>query len=969
MYKNEFKRIIEASRKNSLTFFVGAGVSALSKAPKWQDMIDQICDFLKIEKKAKYSADDFLQIPQIFYNEINKDDNKYYTFLEQSLNAKKLIPNEIHSMIYRFKPTSIITTNFDELLEDSAANACYNMKVIASDTEVSDINGERFILKVHGDFKHRNIVFKEEDYLSYSENFKLIETILKAVFSTNTVVFIGYGLNDYNIKLILNWAKNLLQEKFNKPIFIYTDTSPLTDSQLKYHISRGLSVIDFHQYLAEDEYKDNFFIRYKTVLEKILKSSITDTNDKNKYELFNIVYELLLPLKSISALKPSHIQAKLSPHIAIEESGEIHSLHSNYNLLEYFYEIHNMSEYEVSKLEKSVLLKYKDILTVFNKAQMFLPSSDAFIGDQYCILFDYSSMQTFVKRNYTSLILNFRKAFYLAKLCEYQKAYDLFSEIAIQAFKTRQYWIFYLSQINKNNLFFALRSMKRNIKFINTVDETKSEIAEIDFNNFPIDFQNEYSIFQDLHSSSTVLYNNFYEAFSEGRKLEGRIDASSSGTSISKKILKQIHNNIHFILGNHLLLDDFSEFKNSIIYLMPLLLRLYSQQNKRTKIDSLQNFFGKEKICFSLIDFYCLVNCYNTDELKKLLINQNISELLFDNTEMIEKAIRNLISYYEKYLAETHYGIKLNNIETKIKNCLELLKYMTVSQHLIDTICKFIFNYEFEDIMIDDKISFISILLGKRKMYSSITKKVIQTKFLAYLDEHISCIQNNKEFHMYSRSSVFYDQLIHFISEEKTTYRWIATRINKIIDNNYLQFQKSIFTHYYYYLSDSQKKKVRSWGLRQLSLNFDFSLFTSLLDEEHKINKKYIIQLKQYLSKKYLTNNNNNSAVIQLNTNPNSELINIGYWCFIGLLPHDPFKDFLEICDDFDFFYLYDKFDFNKFDVSFIINKTEHVYKKLSENSIVKENIRQQIINCIKNKELHYKDEEQLQDILIKYFY
>ena len=272
-------------------------------------------------------------------------------------------------MIYRFKPTSIITTNFDELLEDSAANACYNMKVIASDTEVSDINGERFILKVHGDFKHRNIVFKEEDYLSYSENFKLIETILKAVFSTNTVVFIGYGLNDYNIKLILNWAKNLLQEKFNKPIFIYTDTSPLTDSQLKYHISRGLSVLDFHQYLAEDEYKDNFFIRYKTVLEKILKSSITDTNDKNKYELFNIVYELLLPLKSISALKPSHIQAKLSPHIAIEESGEIHSLHSNYNLLEYFYEIHNMSEYEVSKLEKSVLLKYKDILTVFNDLQ------------------------------------------------------------------------------------------------------------------------------------------------------------------------------------------------------------------------------------------------------------------------------------------------------------------------------------------------------------------------------------------------------------------------------------------------------------------------------------------------------------------------------------------------------------------------------------------------------------------------
>mgnify|MGYP006922389735 CR=1 FL=1 len=32
----EFKRIVDASRKNSLTFFVGAGVSALSKAPSWK---------------------------------------------------------------------------------------------------------------------------------------------------------------------------------------------------------------------------------------------------------------------------------------------------------------------------------------------------------------------------------------------------------------------------------------------------------------------------------------------------------------------------------------------------------------------------------------------------------------------------------------------------------------------------------------------------------------------------------------------------------------------------------------------------------------------------------------------------------------------------------------------------------------------------------------------------------------------
>ena len=44
MYEREINRIIEASANNSLTFFVGAGVSALSNAPTWKGLIDSFCD-------------------------------------------------------------------------------------------------------------------------------------------------------------------------------------------------------------------------------------------------------------------------------------------------------------------------------------------------------------------------------------------------------------------------------------------------------------------------------------------------------------------------------------------------------------------------------------------------------------------------------------------------------------------------------------------------------------------------------------------------------------------------------------------------------------------------------------------------------------------------------------------------------------------------------------------------------------
>jgi hypothetical protein len=164
-------------------------------------------------------------------------------------------------------PVNIITTNFDNLLEDAAIQNYCNYKSVACKEDVPKINGDKFILKIHGDLAHQNIVLKEEDYLNYSEDFKLMETLLKPIFSTNTVVFIGYSLNDNNIKLILNWAKNLLDESFNTPIFIYTDSNILDETDLLYEESHGLSVIDYHNY---DSISEDYIDRYKSCLNKIL---------------------------------------------------------------------------------------------------------------------------------------------------------------------------------------------------------------------------------------------------------------------------------------------------------------------------------------------------------------------------------------------------------------------------------------------------------------------------------------------------------------------------------------------------------------------------------------------------------------------------------------------------------------------------------------------------------------------------
>ena len=166
MYENLYKRIIDASQTKSLTFFVGAGVSKLSNAPKWSELIDAFCHSLGKPTKKYYSNDEYLSIPQMYYYSVNKDEDVYYAFINDCFGNKELYPNKVHKMLLEFEPTSFITTNFDDLLESAAAECCQTFKVIARDDEIPLTNGDRFILKLHGDLKHKNIVLKEEDYLN-----------------------------------------------------------------------------------------------------------------------------------------------------------------------------------------------------------------------------------------------------------------------------------------------------------------------------------------------------------------------------------------------------------------------------------------------------------------------------------------------------------------------------------------------------------------------------------------------------------------------------------------------------------------------------------------------------------------------------------------------------------------------------------------------------------------------------------
>ena len=981
MYEKDFERIINASKNHSLTFFVGAGVSCISGAPSWKNIIDKICTQIGKPIQETYSSDENLKLAQMLYIHLNKD--KYNQFMEECI-PNNLLPNDIHKKLFVLNPVSFITTNFDELLETAAMQECQNFISIVHDKEVATINGSKYILKIHGDIKHKNIVFKEEDYLNYSNNFKLIETLLKSIFSTNTVVFIGYGLNDYNVKLILNWAKSLLQEQFNKPIFIYTGEERLEENELSYHDSRGLNVIDWHQITNINKEVDDYIQRYLIVLNAIKRSEDISLERKNKYEAFDILYQILSPLDDLQALRTTDIREKLGKYIYIGEYNiTVNTAYYNeYIIIQYFYELCCLSPSEFSKLDISIQNKHKMVLNVFIKARIYYlfwnseqislqQNIDTPFADQYCLHFDYAKMRNFVANNTEQTDkYNFKKAFYLYRLRQYNESYKLFSKIGKKAYLSKDYLLYYLCEINRINLNIIKQNYSNSVNSDDTIIENHKNV----FESLPQEFQNKYFNLKDMYSVKHFLYAYSYRAFMEGKKLKNSTESNSIefGYTSSHKAMHCINEYLHFLLGNGIVLDSFNEYTNPVKYLMDLLVHKYSEQNKKHIRQTLHSIPSTDKISFDDIDFYCFIEYFDKEEIIQLFSKHQIEFISFNKQHVIDKTINNILANYE-YL-DNNQGTELNMSIQQIKKLLVLLSYVDISQRTMDCICDFMLKskfYEYYNIIIDikDYVLFFDKQIFVKKLYSQSTSTLLTMSLLHYLDTHIKLYESYSNNSLLLQNDTGYYNLVFYIypQNERKNIHALCMRVSYIIQKNIKEFIPSISNYYWNYLSPYMKHKVYEYAKQQLSNKFNFDIFGVLSLYNKKIEPELITSLKKYLNdgleKISIDGTDSNSKNIY------DELGTVGYWCLRNWLNKDDFIEFTGISNLFDFFILYDKFDYTKFDISWLMYLYPNTLKYISKNKLVKKKISSCIINMLNTEKILSYDESKLVRILTQYFF
>ena len=208
--EQDIRFLAEELEKGKLVVFVGAGVSKNSGLPDWKELIKDYAEYRGIKE---FTSKEYLTIPEEVFERYGS--LKYYEIAEKRF-LGKYVPNSVHRILKKMDLTYIITTNYDTLIEDEIKN----LQIVSKDEDLPYTNSNRMLIKMHGDFENKNIVLKKSDYDNYEKNFQLISTLVKGLFTTNTVLFIGYSYSDTNVQQIMNWIKEILKEKTRKAFLV-----------------------------------------------------------------------------------------------------------------------------------------------------------------------------------------------------------------------------------------------------------------------------------------------------------------------------------------------------------------------------------------------------------------------------------------------------------------------------------------------------------------------------------------------------------------------------------------------------------------------------------------------------------------------------------------------------------------------------------------------------------------------------
>ena len=667
MLKQDIRFLAEELEKGKLIVFVGAGVSKNSGLPDWKELIKDYAEYRGIKE---FTSKEYLTIPEEVFERYGS--LKYYEIAEKRFSGK-YFPNSIHRILKEMDLTYIITTNYDTLIEDEIKN----LQVVSKDEDLPYTSSNRMLIKMHGDFKNKNIVLKKSDYDNYEKNFPLISTHIKGLFTTNTVLFIGYSYNDTNIQQIMNWIKEILKEKTRKAFLVeFTEKDDKEEENVNQinRISLKLLTENNDEVLYEDK-EEQFNNNYEKTFTKFL----SDIYNKKEDIVKDIDIEIYKNLNYLT----KHNWKKLSKY------SEIYIDKDWKRILDTRFEFKDIEKYE-EILFKSRIKKVVQNMNR-NEKEILIPFSEKEITPERKKQKEDLEELTGIEEKFLEIICNY----------DYQKFQNLVDEY-IRNNNINKYIIIY------GYVFFQETNEAKKI-IENMIEEKESlnnKNEKIIWNNFILTIINT-KLNHDIRKNKQILKNKYFEYFKYETELFNEIFKYSTLEAINKEMNRLFdkarkekrtsylgtppldeaiilsRDLFYFCSLNGIFGNSFSPYSEFIKKYIEILLMSYRNKDVEVKNQMFKNRNLLEE--FEYFDFFMMLELSCSD-LKKLF-NEYVIKDLKCKKEISDKLIvllQNILDWVEEN--DEEFMEKIDTLESSLLIISKLDLMESQFQKLVDII-------------------------------------------------------------------------------------------------------------------------------------------------------------------------------------------------------------------------------------------------------------------------------------------
>jgi len=197
--------IFEDIKSGKIIFFIGSGVSmstgSFNGFPNSTELARRIS-----QKFLGDIPEENESLTEIAQKVVWKFDGRQQldSYLLDLFNNPQIHPLPSHLLLPKLN-CSIITTNYDKLIEEAYRLNNKRISVVVEDKDLININPySNMLIKTHGCISNiEKCVLLEEDYYNWMNNSTEIKNLMRSWFLMNQIIFVGYSLKDINFRQLL----------------------------------------------------------------------------------------------------------------------------------------------------------------------------------------------------------------------------------------------------------------------------------------------------------------------------------------------------------------------------------------------------------------------------------------------------------------------------------------------------------------------------------------------------------------------------------------------------------------------------------------------------------------------------------------------------------------------------------------------------------------------------------------------